>query len=131
VGLSTMGWNALYITLAAEVTEHRVATVVGAGTMVNFAGMLLITPVFGAVADAAHSYAPAWVALAAWCALGTVLATRIRERRGTARAAPSDSRMASSTRKSPTEPGTRMPAAAVWASDQGSAKRSPRSRART
>jgi len=83
VGLSTMGWNALYITLAAEVTEHRAATVVGAGTMVNFAGMLLITPVFGAVADAAHSYAPAWVALAAWCALGTVLATRIRERRGT------------------------------------------------
>jgi MFS family permease len=81
IGLSTMGWNALYITLASELTVDRAATVVGAGTMLNFAGMLLVTPLFGLVADAAHSYAPAWVALAAWCALGTVLATRIREGR--------------------------------------------------
>jgi MFS family permease len=79
VGLSTMGWNALYITLASELTVDRAATVVGAGTMLNFAGMLLVTPLFGLIADAAHSYTPAWVALAAWCGLGTVLATRIRE----------------------------------------------------
>jgi MFS family permease len=79
LGLSTMGWNALYITLAAELMPDRAATVVGAGTMVNFLGMLLGTPLFGAIADAAHSYAPAWAALAVWCALGTLLATRIRE----------------------------------------------------
>jgi MFS family permease len=79
VGLSTMGWNALYITLAAELTPDRAATVVGAGTMINFLGMVLGTPVFGAIADAAHSYAPAWLALALWCALGTALATQIRE----------------------------------------------------
>ena len=79
VGLSTMGWNALYITLASELAVERAATVVGAGTMLNFAGMLVVTPLFGAIADAARSYAPAWVALAAWCALGTLLALRIRE----------------------------------------------------
>jgi MFS family permease len=81
LGLSTMGWNALYITLAAELVPDRAATVVGAGTMVNFLGMLLGTPLFGAIADAAHSYAPAWAGLAGWCALGTLLATRIREPR--------------------------------------------------
>ena len=79
VGLSTMGWNALYITLAADLAPERAATVVGAGTMVNFLGMVIGTPIFGAIADATHSYAPAWAALAGWCALGTVVATRIND----------------------------------------------------
>jgi MFS family permease len=85
LGLATMGWNALYITLAAELMPDRPATIVGAGTMVNFAGMLLGTPIFGAIADGAHSYGPAWAALAVWCALGTLLATRIREPRASVR----------------------------------------------
>ena len=79
LGLSTMGWNALYITLAADIAPERAATIVGAGTMVNFIGLVIGTPVFGAIADAAGSYAPAWVALAGWCAIGTILATRIAE----------------------------------------------------
>src|SRR5205814_8497072 len=51
VGLSTMGWNALYITLAAEVTRHRAAAVVGARAMGNLAGMPATTPGVRGVRD--------------------------------------------------------------------------------
>lgn len=78
LGLTAMGWNALYITLASEIQPDRAATVVGAGTMLNFTGMLVVTPVFGSVADA-RGFSTAWVALAAWCAIGTLLAAAIRE----------------------------------------------------
>jgi len=80
VGMSVMGWNALYITLASEILPDRAATVVGAGTTVTFVGLLVATPVFGAIADAAHSYTPAWIALAIWCSLGTAVVAAIRER---------------------------------------------------
>lgn len=79
LGLTTMGWNALYITLASELAPDRPATAVGAGTTVTFIGMLVATPVFGAIADRAGSYTPAWLALAGWCALGTVIAFTIRD----------------------------------------------------
>ena len=80
LGLTTMGWNALYITLSSEVTPHRAATVVGAGTTVTFTGMLIVTPLFGSIADHAGSYTPAWLALAAWSALGAVIGFTIRDR---------------------------------------------------
>ena len=80
LGLSTLGWNALYITLSSEVAPHRAATVVGAGSTVTFTGMLLATPVFGAIADRSGSYAPAWFALAAWTAAGALLALTVRDR---------------------------------------------------
>jgi len=43
--------------------------------------MVIGTPIFGTIADAADSYAPAWMALALWCDIGTGPATRIREAR--------------------------------------------------
>ena len=80
LGLTTMGWNALYITLSSEVTPHRAATVVGAGTTVTFTGMLLVTPLFGLVADRAGSYTPAWMALAGLAAVGAAIGFTIRDR---------------------------------------------------
>jgi len=81
LGLSCMGWNALYITLSAEtVPVQNAATAVGAGTTVTFIGMFAIPPVFGVIADHAGSYVWSWLALGAWALLGTVLALAIRDR---------------------------------------------------
>src|SRR5262249_37252861 len=83
LGLSCMGWNALYITLSAEaVPVQNAATAVGAGTTVTFIGMFAIPPVFGVIADHAGSYVWSWLALGAWALLGTVLALAIRDRSG-------------------------------------------------
>jgi MFS family permease len=86
LGLSCMGWNALYITLVAEVVpiEHA-ATAVGAGTTVTFIGMFLVPPVFGLIADHAGSYAWSWLALAAWSAFGVLISLAVRDRRGVGR----------------------------------------------
>jgi MFS family permease len=82
LGLSTMGWNALYIALTAEVVPvHRAATAVGAGTTITFIGMFAVTPVFGAIADHTGSYAASWLALAGWSLLGTFIALAVRDRR--------------------------------------------------
>ena len=81
LGLSCLGWNALYITLSAEaVPVQNAATAVGAGTTVTFIGMFAVPPVFGLVADHAGSYVWSWLALAGWALLGTVLAFAIRDR---------------------------------------------------
>lgn len=81
LGLSTMGWNALYITLTAEaVPVHRAATAIGAGTTVTFIGMFAVTPVFGAIADG-YGYGTAWLALAGWTLLGTLVALAVRDQR--------------------------------------------------
>lgn len=80
LGISAMGWNALYITLSSEVTPERAATVVGAGSTVTFTGMLLVTPVFGAIADRSGSYMLAWFALAGWSVLGTLAALFVADR---------------------------------------------------
>src|SRR5262252_2840583 len=81
IGLSCMGWNALYITLSAEaVPVQNAATAVGAGTTVTFTGMFAAPPVFGVMADHAGSYLWSWLALGGWALLGTVLALAIRDR---------------------------------------------------
>src|SRR5215472_5370694 len=81
LGLSCMGWNALYITLSAEVVPiQHAATAVGAGTTVTFTGMFAAPPVFGVMADHAGSYLWSWLALGGWALLGTVLALAIRDR---------------------------------------------------
>ena len=81
LGLSCMGWNALYITLSAEaVPVQNAATAVGAGTTVTFTGMFAAPPVFGVMADHAGSYVWSWLALGGWALLGTVLALAIRDR---------------------------------------------------
>jgi MFS family permease len=76
-----MGWNALYITLTAEVVpiEHA-ATAVGAGATVTFTGMFAVPPVFGLIADHTGSFFWSWVALGGWALVGTLLATGVRDR---------------------------------------------------
>jgi predicted MFS family arabinose efflux permease len=86
LGLSCMGWNALYITLSAEVVPvQHAATAVGAGTTVTFIGMLAVPPVFGLIADHTGTYAWSWLALAGWAVAGTLVALAVRDGR---RAAP-------------------------------------------
>jgi len=81
LGLSCMGWNALYITLSAEaVPVQNAATAVGAGTTVTFIGMFAAPPVFGVIADHAGSYVWSWLALGGWALFGTALALAIRDR---------------------------------------------------
>ncbi|HEX6548272.1 MAG TPA: MFS transporter [Candidatus Dormibacteraeota bacterium] len=79
IGLTCSGWNALYITLSSEQLPERAATAVGAGSTVTFTGMLLATPAFGLIADHA-GYQVAWMALAAWCAIGTAVAFGVHDR---------------------------------------------------
>jgi MFS transporter, ACS family, hexuronate transporter len=84
LGLSCMGWNALYITLSAEVVPvQHAATAVGAGTTVTFIGMFAVPPVFGLIADHAGSYAWSWLALAGWAAVGLAISLAIRDRSAT------------------------------------------------
>ena len=82
LGAAALGWNGLYVTLSAALGANRgPATAVGAGTTITFTGMLTVTPVFGAIADHAGSYAWSWLALAAFCGLGTLLGLGVRDRR--------------------------------------------------
>jgi MFS family permease len=80
LGLSCLGWNALYITFSAEsVPDGFAATAVGAGTTLTFIGMF-VAPVFGLIADQTGSYTRSWLALAAWALIGTALALGVRDR---------------------------------------------------
>ena len=82
LGLSCMGWNALYITFSAEaVPVQHAATAVGAGTTITFTGMFAVPPIFGLIADHSGSYAASWLALAGWAMLGTLVALAVRDRR--------------------------------------------------
>ncbi len=79
LGCSAMGWNGLYMTLVAELVPLRAAaTALGASLTVAFVGMLL-TPVFGLVADLTGSYRASWLLLAGWIAAGTALGLLIKD----------------------------------------------------
>jgi MFS family permease len=83
LGLSGMGWNALYITLTSEsVPVEHAATAVGVSTTITFTGMFVGTPLFGVLVDRSGGYELPWLALAGWALAGTavVLAGR-RSRR--------------------------------------------------
>jgi MFS family permease len=76
-----MGWNALYITISAEVVPiQHAATAVGAGTTVTFIGMFAVPPVFGLIADHTGSYSWSWLALAGWAGLGVLVSLAVRDR---------------------------------------------------
>lgn len=80
LGCSVMGWNALHLTLITEATpSHAAATAMGLSLTIAFAGMFLVPPLFGLVADLTGSYAASWLALAGWVALGTALGLLVRE----------------------------------------------------
>jgi MFS family permease len=73
LGLSAMSWNAVYISMIAAMAPDRAAgSVLGLGLTVTLMGFLFV-PVFGHVADVANSFRVAWVALAAFVAIGTGL----------------------------------------------------------
>ncbi len=74
LGLSGMGWNALYIAIAAEaVPVNRAASAIGIGTAITFTGMFVGAPLFGLIADRSGGYTVPWVALAAWSLFGVLL----------------------------------------------------------
>jgi MFS family permease len=81
LGLTGMGWNALYIALSAEaVPVQHAATAVAAGATVTFTGMLILTPLFGLLADRTGSYLWSWLALAVWTLIAGLIVLLVRER---------------------------------------------------
>ena len=85
LGLSTLGWNALSITVISEaVPLEAAATATGANLSIAFTAMFLVSPLFGFAADRLGGYTVAWFALAAWATLGTAFAFLIRDRGGAA-----------------------------------------------
>jgi MFS transporter, ACS family, hexuronate transporter len=74
LGLSAMGWNALYIAVAAEeVPLEHAASAIGIGTAITFTGMFVGAPLFGLLADRSGGYALPWAALAGWALVGVLV----------------------------------------------------------
>ncbi|MGH7920360.1 MAG: MFS transporter, partial [Candidatus Dormibacteraceae bacterium] len=79
LGLSAMGWNALYITLTAEaVPIQHAASAVGVGTAITFTGMFVGAPLFGLLADRSGGFVLPWAALGLWALLGTIVVLSVR-----------------------------------------------------
>lgn len=73
LGLSALGWNALYIAITAEsVPLHHAASAIGIGTAITFTGMFVGAPLYGLLADHSGGYTDSWAALAAWAVLGSL-----------------------------------------------------------
>lgn len=81
LGLSTLGWNALSITVISEsVPIEAAATATGANLSIAFVAMFAISPLFGLLADRLGGYSVSWLALSGWCVLGVLAGLLIRER---------------------------------------------------
>jgi predicted MFS family arabinose efflux permease len=81
LGLSSLGWNALYITLSAEaVPIQNAATAVGTGSTITFTAMFAVPPVFGLIADHTGSYTWSWLTLGAFGLVGAMVGLAIRDR---------------------------------------------------
>ena len=80
LGLGTMSWQGLYLALVAKIAGTGVAGVaIGLTNTVAFVGVVLLPPVFGAIADYTHSYQTAWIAMAVAVALPLPFLWRVRE----------------------------------------------------
>ena len=80
LGLGTMSWQGLYLALVAKVVGTGVAGVaIGMTNTVAFAGVVVLPPIFGFIADQTRSYEMAWVALALAIALPLPFLSRVRE----------------------------------------------------
>lgn len=80
-GLFLAGWNGLLINMVTErAGEARAATAIGASLTVMFLTTMVSYPLFGSVVQAAHSYAPAWLLVAACHAAALLILTRVHER---------------------------------------------------
>lgn len=79
LGLSLQGWNALAHALASELAgAHTAGVAVGMNNSIGFLGVILLPPVFGAIADWTDSYQIAWLVLAGVLAvaLGTLIGVK-------------------------------------------------------
>lgn len=77
LGMATAGWNGLYIATATDIAPTRPATVIGAGSTFTFTGLFVVTPCFGLLIDATHSYTVAWLALGLWSLIAAAVALRV------------------------------------------------------
>jgi MFS family permease len=77
LGLTTTSWNAVYISLVAAMAPDRTGSALGVGLTAVLAGFLF-APVFGFIADEAHSFRPAWIAVAIVVAIGAGLSFAAR-----------------------------------------------------
>jgi sugar phosphate permease len=78
LGTSLVGWNALAITLVAEIAGHdRVGSVMGIVFTVSWLGMVAAPPLFGAIVDR-HGYEAAWRMVTVLVALTCAGFTAIR-----------------------------------------------------
>jgi ACS family hexuronate transporter-like MFS transporter len=72
VGISGIGWNAIYLTMLGEaVGKESAGLATGAGSCFGFMGSLLCPPLFGLLVDETNVYGYAWL-LPAACA-GAIL----------------------------------------------------------
>lgn len=80
LGLGTMSWQGLYLALVARIVGTRVAgAAIGLTNTVAFVGVVVLPPVFGAIADVTHSYQAAWIAMALAITLPLPFLRRVRE----------------------------------------------------
>ncbi len=77
LGIATAGWNGLYIAVATDLAPTKPAALIGAGSTFTFTGLFVVTPCFGLLVDAAHSYTLAWLALAVWSLFAAAVALRV------------------------------------------------------
>ncbi|MBI2907483.1 MAG: MFS transporter [Chloroflexi bacterium] len=82
LGMSTIGWNAIWVTMMVESSSVEVAGIaLGFGSTLLALGSSIAPAIFGSIVDQTGSYAPAWYALAGLCLLGSVVLSRFgRER---------------------------------------------------
>jgi ACS family hexuronate transporter-like MFS transporter len=80
LGLGTMSWQGLYLTLVSEIAGTRMAGVaIGMTNTVTFFGIVVLPPIFGFIADRTESYQMAWFAMAMIILLPLVFLSTVRE----------------------------------------------------
>ncbi len=79
VGFCAIGWNTVYVTVAAEsVSPANVGRATGAALFFSYAGALSVPPLLGVLVDGTDSWALAWFAAAAIAGVGLAASTRAR-----------------------------------------------------
>ena len=80
LGLGTMSWQGLYLALVSKIVGPGVAGVaIGMTNTVTFAGVVVLPPIFGLIADQTQSYEMAWIAMAIAITLPIPFLLRVRE----------------------------------------------------
>lgn len=76
LGFSAIGWNGVYITMAAEsVSPANVGRATATALFFSYAGALLAPPIFGLVVEGTDSWATSWVVASAALGLALVVFT--------------------------------------------------------